>query len=170
MLDEFNNIPDTLIELEKLNNHAVAVGILEDDFLMMIAQVNNDGTVIHAKGDGYLMIPVKDNGEVVSFVRKKSVTIPARHFLERTLSNFSRTRQDYVEARIPELLDGTTTAMAILDGLGQLTVTQMRTEIQEFKKPKNAPLTIHNKGKDDPLVDTGKLGDSIAYKIIGADD
>lgn len=166
MNDEYNHIPTMLHEIAYLNEHAVAVGILEDDFLIMIAQVNNDGTIIHAKGNGYLMIPVKENGKVASFVRKRSVTIPARHFLERTLDNYAQVRTDYMADRMADLQDGTTSGHAILDELGRMTVRQMKNEIAAFANPKNAPLTIHNKGKDDPLVDTGKLHDSIAYKII----
>ena len=166
MLNEYNHISEAVLEIDKLNSHTVAVGILEGDFLEMIAMVNNDGTTIHAKGNGYLMIPVKDDGEIVSFIKKKSVTIPARHFLERTVSNFDGPRQEYVERKLDDLIDGTASAMSILNGIGELAVKQMRQEIARFKTPKNAPLTIRNKGKDDPLVDTGKLGDSIAYKII----
>lgn len=166
MNDEYNHIPTMLHEIAYLNEHAVAVGILDDDFLIMIAQVNNDGTIIHAKGNGYLMIPVKDNGKVTSFVRKRSVTIPARHFLERTLDNFVQARQTYMADMMVDLADGQISAEALLNRLGEYTVKEMKLEIAAFANPKNAPLTIHNKGKDDPLVDTGKLHDSIAYKII----
>jgi len=166
MIDEYNNIPTGSHEINYLNEHAVAVGILEDDFLIMIAQVNNDGTVIHAKGNGYLMIPVKDNGNVTSYVRKRSVTIPARHFLERTLDNFAQARQTYMADMMVDLVEGRISGEGLLNKLGELTVKEMKLEIAAFAKPKNAPLTVHNKGKNDPLVDTGKLHDSIAYKII----
>ena len=38
----------------------------------------------------------------------------------------------------------------------------------QLRNPKNAPLTVENKGSDNPLVDTGELERKVTYKIISA--
>lgn len=169
-MDEYNHIPNILREVGQLNQEQLLVGILDEsgDYLQMIAVVNNDGTTITAKNAPYLMIPVRQSDGTLSFIRKKSVTIPARHFLERTIKRHEAEWQDYALERIPKVMDGTISGHELLDALGILAVTQMKAEITKFKTPKNSGLTVANKGRDDPLVDTGALRDAISYEIVHA--
>ena len=41
--------------------------------------------------------------------------------------------------------------------LGDAIVKDIKRTITEFSEPKNAPLTIANKGFDDPLIEKGEL-------------
>ena len=50
----------------------------------------------------------------------------------------------------------------------QPNVNHMKSVIDEWTTPPNSAATIQRKGKDDPLVDTGKMRDSVEYRIQGA--
>lgn len=165
MIDEYNNIGKISQQVDVFNTHMIEVGVLANGFLQMIAVVNNDGAVIHAKSSEYLMIPYRENGKL-KFAKKKSVTIPARRFLERTMERHESRWQTEARKQFIKIADGNGTAMMALNMLGHLMVTQMKSEIVKFKVPHNAKLTIANKGKDDPLIDTGALRDAINYRIV----
>lgn len=171
MAIEFDNIPAIEHECDVFTSHRIEVGIVNGDGeLQMIAIVNNDGTTIRAKRAPYLMIPYHVDGKL-KFARKKEVTIPARRFLERTVTRHeSRWQSETMQffARISEQEHVAGSAMGELDKLGRMITDQMKDEITRFKVPHNAPLTVANKGKDDALVDTGALRDAISYRIVSA--
>lgn len=170
MSDEFNNADKIMGELNIINHSAIQIGVLDEsgEFLQMIAIVNNDGTTIRAKNKPYLMIPYKKSDGTTGYFQKKEVSIPARRFLERTIKVHGGRWSTYAAEQIPDLIDGSKTAMGIMRNVGELAVKQMQSEITKFKVPHNAPLTVANKGFDDPLIDTGALRDTIAYEIVPA--
>ncbi|WP_143463350.1 hypothetical protein [Levilactobacillus enshiensis] len=143
----------------------IEVGVLKDDYLQMIAVVNNDGAVIRAKNVPYLVIPYRKDG-VMTYIKKKSVSIPARRFMERTVSRHEGRWQTVAEQQLAKLMNGDGSAMMALEMIGHLAVEAMKSEIIRFKVPHNAALTIANKGFDDPLIDTGALRDAIDYRIV----
>lgn len=171
MATEYDRIPEIEHECDVFTTHRIEVGVIGNDgVLQMIAIVNNDGTTIRAKRAPYLMIPYHEGGKL-KFARKKEVVIPARRFLERTVTRHeSRWRSETMRffAHIADEDHITGSAMGELNKLGKLITEQMKNEITRFKVPHNAPLTIANKGKDDPLIDTGALRDAIDYRIVSA--
>lgn len=54
--------------------------------------------------------------------------------------------------------------------LGPVFVEIMKKEIEDWTSPMNAPLTIELKGFNDPLIDTGKMLDSVEYRVSSAND
>ncbi|TPR19988.1 hypothetical protein DY138_00700 [Apilactobacillus timberlakei] len=167
-MEEKDNIPKSIKEFNKLNHMQLNVGILnsETQFLQMIAIVNNDGTVIHAKNYKYLRIPVRQSDGKIGFVQKESVRIPARRYLEKTIVDGESAWQDFILNQVFEITEGhDVTADSIMNSLGKKVVARMQNIMKSWSKPGNAPITIANKGKDDPLIDTGKLMESIKYEI-----
>lgn len=166
MIDEYNNIGKISQQIDEFNTHMIQVGIVDGDgFLQMIAIVNNDGTTIHAKNGPYLKIPYRENGKL-KFALKESVAIPPRRYMERTIKRHESKWQTIAKQQLYKIMNGNGTAMLALNTIGHAAVEQMKSEIIKFKSPHNAPLTIANKGKDDPLVDTGVLRDAIDYRIV----
>lgn len=163
--DEFNYILKIEHEIDVFNSMAIEVGVLKDDYLQMIAVVNNDGAVIRAKNVPYLVIPYRKDG-VMTYIKKKSVSIPARRFMERTIARHEGRWQTLAMQQLTKLMNGDGTAMMALHMIGHVAVEQMKSEIVRFKVPHNAPLTVANKGFDDPLIDTGALRDAINYRIV----
>ena len=54
--------------------------------------------------------------------------------------------------------------------LGPVFVEIMKKEIEDWTSPMNAPLTIELKGFNDPLIDSGKMLDSVDYRVASAND
>lgn len=165
MIDEYDHIEDTLKAFDMLNSKQLEVGIVNgDEFLSMVAWVNDAGATITAKNVPYLMIPYKQDGKL-KFAKKKSVNIPARPFLERTINTKGFKWNSYFADLTQDMLEGHGNSETIMRSMGRLMVDDMRVQIKGYIRPHNAPLTIANKGFDDTLIDTGKLLNSIDYRI-----
>jgi len=97
--------------------------------------------------------------------------IPARSFLGWTLRNHV---EEYSKAGLKVGKAISLRKVAWKVGLGQLgTMMQddIKQRIVDIKDPPNAAMTIAIKGVDNPLVDTGHLGQSIRYEVReGRDD
>lgn len=185
----FDNKPKRRAELEKLMHTQIIAGVpLENDYLQMIAGVNENGMTITAKKQ-WLTIPtaaagtrkaseipglfkprgknvlaVQDgDGIKVMFVLKKSVTIPSRPFIWTT---DKKNRQKYARiARdgVIDIIRGKSDADKVMHQLARTMTNDIRLTIRDFFEPANAPLTVERKGRNDPLMDTGKLIGSITW-------
>ncbi|GEP72026.1 hypothetical protein FD12_GL001398 [Lentilactobacillus rapi DSM 19907 = JCM 15042] len=166
MITEYDKFPKAIEQFDILNSSEIHIGVLHDKHLQMIAIVNNDGATIRAKNVPYLMVPTLGKDGKRGFVRLKEVHIPHRRFMEKTKMHNERRWLSYAQQETMKILAGDMTAMHALHYLGNLATEQMKTEIIKFANPANAPLTIANKGFNDPLIDTGALRDSITYRIV----
>ncbi len=166
---EFDYMQHAMAEYDKLNHSELRVGVLDKSgsFLQMIAIVNNNGCHIHAKNYPKLRIPVRLPNGRTGYVFKESVVIPARRFMEKTIMDNEQRWINYMETGAMRIAsEPNVTANDIMNNLGRSIVQQMKQEMTDWKSPSNAPLTIQNKGRDDPLIDKGKLRASISYQII----
>lgn len=66
---------------------------------------------------------------------------------------------------IDDIAMGKSTWTAMYNKLGPVFVKMMQDEIRDWKIPMNAPLTVQLKGFNDPLIDTGKMLDSVDYLL-----
>lgn len=112
-----------------------------------------------------LAVPDKSQpyGMRVMFILKDEVHIPPRPFLRYTfdhnLDNWTELAADLAfKVFIREISYQDTFSI-----LGDAIVKDIKRTIKEFSEPKNAPLTIANKGFDDPLIEKGELRDSIHW-------
>jgi phage gpG-like protein len=100
----------------------------------------------------------------------ETITIPERSFIR---SSFDTGRAAYVEQlrrRIQDVYDGKGTIAQALAALGEAMSTDMRKRIDSGELPPIKPETAARKGSDQPLVDTGRLRDSIAQEVILSGD
>lgn len=77
-----------------------------------------------------------------------------------------------VESATPDILDviasGIETGAPMnqtLEQVGAFAVGAVQTYMTELRDPPNAPYTIEQKGSDNPLINTGSLRGSVAYKV-----
>ena len=68
--------------------------------------------------------------------------------------------------RIASLLASATEILYGL-GLGEKVVADVQRKIVALKDPPNAPSTIAKKGSANPLIDTGRLRQSIDFEVRG---
>ncbi|MEJ6401029.1 hypothetical protein [Nicoliella lavandulae] len=194
MTDDFNYLLLKIKELQKINNSHIYIGVpYDDDHMTMIGLVNEYGTQIQAKPGKWLCIPMvgaqgkkpseiphlykrgnslgvndstQPNGYRLCFVLRKSVKIPSRPFIRHTLSHSIGDWTDMIQYCLQRVLsERLYSADDFFKDVGTRMVKDMQKTIKDMTEPANASLTIANKGKDDPLVDTGKLMKSIMYVV-----
>lgn len=112
-------------------------------------------------------LAMKDPGKQTSiktmFVLRKSVVIPPRPFIRNTFDHHLDEWTEYAGELGFKLMMGDLSVDSFYRKLGDRVVDDLKTAIKEFDDPKNAALTVANKGFDDPLIQTGKLRDSIMW-------
>lgn len=96
--------------------------------------------------------------------------VPERSFLRRTVDE---KRGEYL-TQLGETLDAAAQAPAgmaaavLRRGLGRIglaAVRDVRQTMTTLREPPNAPATVQKKGSDNPLIDSGRLRQSIDYEI-----
>lgn len=87
-------------------------------------------------------------------------TIPERSFLRSTMDLRRDFYADLLTDAVDRSLDGHPTARA-LEQIGQIAVGDVRDTISRGVPPPNAPSTIRRKGSSKPLIDTGRMWQSL---------
>lgn len=186
-------------ELAELDRYSIEIGIFgsDDSFYAMIANVHEFGMTIKAKNK-YLSIPTKEagdrkpseipglfqpkgknvlavadktaeNGIKVMFILKESVNIPERSFIRSTFDEKNDEWMDFLEKQIEKLCELEIDAQTVFKRLGARIAGDIQDKIRDIRTPPNAPLTIENKGSDNPLIDTGGLRMHVTWKLVRDD-
>lgn len=93
--------------------------------------------------------------------------VPERSFLRSTVDEHRDEIARRLETAITDQLDGRRTVGQGLERLGLWATGRVKMKIRDLRDPPNAPRTIALKGSDNPLIDTGRMRNSIAYKVRG---
>lgn len=93
-------------------------------------------------------------------------TIPRRAFLRTTADANQRQWGDEMQKAIARGVDGAP-IMPQLERVGRQMVEDTRATIRAGLSPDLQPETVERKGHDVPLIDTGRLIDSIDAKVKG---
>jgi hypothetical protein len=186
-------------ELAELDRYSIEIGIFgsDDSFYAMIANVHEFGMQIKAKNK-YLAIPTKEagdrkpseipglfqpkgknvlavadktaeNGIKVMFILKESVNIPERSFIRSTFDEKNDEWMDFLEKQIEKLCELEIDAQTVFKRLGARIAGDIQDKIRDIRTPPNAPLTVENKGFDNPLIDTGGLRMHVTWKLVRDD-
>tara|TARA_R110000824_G_scaffold30668_7_gene100628 strand:+ start:4136 stop:4621 length:486 start_codon:yes stop_codon:yes gene_type:complete len=97
--------------------------------------------------------------------------VPERSYLRSTID---KNRQDYI-TQIVKILDaaytGRTGSLSTLhrglSRLGAKAAGDVQKTMTALSSPANAPSTVERKGADNPLIDTGRLRQSIDFEVRG---
>jgi len=92
--------------------------------------------------------------------------VPERSFLRSTADEQRPKYATMLGKAIDAVLDGDSPDPA-LHRLGAVAVGDVQRKMRAIKQPPNAPSTVAQKGADNPLIDTGRLRQSIEYEIGG---
>lgn len=93
---------------------------------------------------------------------------PERSFLRAT---YDEKREEYagmVSTGLDQAMTGKGTVRTALDRVGLRVSTDVKLRIRRGILPENAPITILRKGSSKPLVDTGRLVQSISHEVRGS--
>ena len=161
-------------ELDKLNHWEVAVGFFgeNDAKLLTIVRANEYGATIKPKPGnkfgGYLMVPsYKDSKGKRHFYKLKKVVIPPRPFIKNAWEANEGKYKQLVFDGLKDICNGDTTAMKLLNELGNICVRDIQESAVKLKDPPNAPATIEYKQSANPLIGVSHdMVNKVTYKII----
>lgn len=192
-----SRLPQLYKEIEYLNNHALKIGVLgeEDSEMLKIAGIHEFGGTIKPKNAKALAIPLPiangtrpsdhsdlfipkgknilakkkgNDGFTPFFILVQSVTIPERSYIRST---FDENKEDIATAA-QKLLEGVMlgklTGEDFYNRLGLYLKSMVQNKIRDIKNPPNASITVSNKGRNNPLIDSGRLRQSINYEVVKA--
>lgn len=114
--------------------------------------------------------PENDNLPVAQVAQwnEEGEGIPMRSFIRagfiETLKKDSKFNEQ-VFYKMGLVAEGKMNMEQLLSSLGPELALMMKKEIIEFKTPRNAPLTISLKGKDDPLRDSDTMLNAVDWRI-----
>lgn len=114
---------------------------------------------MHSGVDGNSDISVYDLAKLLN-KGDNSRHIPPRPYNDMALKRGMKILEEYLKRDFNLF-----TYKEDLNGVLEKMITSYKLTILEFDTPPNAPLTIKNKGFDDPLIHTGKLVRSIEGQI-----
>lgn len=144
-LSGFDKIKKVCKELSR----PVRVGVLHDAKEAEIAHLQHYG------GEGVYQYGVHEG---------ETVDVPPRPFLMNAIEHYGKDILD-TEAQKLEKFDSQTVD-TVLNRVGDKAVFATQFVIDEYSRiPDNSPRTVETKGKNTPLIDTGKMRASIEYEV-----
>lgn len=100
------------------------------------------------------------------FILTDSVTIPERSFIRSTFDEKENAWYEFIEMQLEKVVYGEITGKQLLDRLGARITADIQMKIRNIHEPGNAPLTVQNKGFDNPLIKTGQLRQHVTWMIV----
>ena len=91
--------------------------------------------------------------------------IPERPFLDNAMWDNRAKYRKAMEGAARKLLMGETGMGTVLSRLGIMAQGDVQAEIVALRDPPNAASTIRQKGSSSPLIDTGRMRQSVTYEV-----
>lgn len=91
--------------------------------------------------------------------------IPSRPFMRDSVDSHEEQIKAFLKKQMAMLAKGQTTAEQMLKSIGVFQKGLVQAEIVDGDFEPNAPSTIKRKGSDKPLIDTGKMRQSVNFVI-----
>ena len=138
--------------------------------------LNNKETLKVGFFEDSIYVPENDNlpvAMVAMFMEEGDpVKYPPRPFIRMGFLPRLKT-SEYVpvfQQAIKSVLDGQATFKQAYTKLGPVMVKGLQNEIIAWDTPPNSPQTVEAKGFNDPLINTGKMLESVEFKVERGDD
>jgi len=128
---------------KRLMDSAVTVGVHRDE------KAYSDGTRVQ---------------DVAAWNEYGTDSIPERSFVRSTLADKRKTYFRRVSVLASAAIRGTDKIPDGMLRIGHVAKSDIKRKINEIKSPPNAPATVAKKGRNDPLVDTRHLLQSIGVR------
>ena len=114
--------------------------------------------------------PAEEGGESITLANVAawnefgSERSPARPFMKQTAVDYKSKITNHANKALKKAINGGG-AEEVLNSIGSFTKGKMQLEIKNGDWEPNSPYTIAKKGSDKPLIDTGRMRQSIVYVI-----
>lgn len=106
-----------------------------------------------------------DYCDIAMFNELGTAGTPSRPFMRNSVDNNAEKISAFVKAKLQELVKGNKSADAILREIGLFQKDLIQESIKNGNFTPNAPSTIKKKGSDKPLIDTGRMRQSVDFVI-----
>lgn len=157
-----NHIPQLKMQIQKLANKKIQVGILGETDLLQIGIANEFGARIPVSPQMRKLFAVK--GFPLKATTKFFI-IPERSYL-RTAFDDAKTPEEIYKVAL-KLLDNIDNPESVLDAIGIRMSDIIRAKIKSNIKPSNHPFTTLMKGgKNKTLINSGRLDQGITHNVI----
>ena len=149
--------------LNDLKGKEIEIGVLGNDSeLQMIAHVQEYGATITVTPKmrawfAYQGYPLKAS--------TTSIVIPERSFLRGGRDKNKGKITNKVKTMLPQALVGKVPINTFLEMIGEEYAGYIQKELRDLKSPPNSPMTVDKKKSSNPLVDTGRLMNSIRSEV-----
>lgn len=165
IIHDESNVKEFLKMLKELSSTHLEIGIFGDSGgdILMIATVQEYGCNIKVtdKMRGYLhSIGIHLKKET------KEIKIPERSFVRGSYDENKNKIIDNADKLLEKVINLELPVSVFFDTLGEYIVGLVQEYMTDLKSPPNHPATIANKKSSNPLIDTGRLRQSITYKMV----
>ncbi|HDK7180760.1 TPA: hypothetical protein PTW06_003680 [Clostridium botulinum] len=151
--------------IEKIAKAKIKIGIFGDSGsdVLMIANVNEFGCNINVTPKMRMWLHY--NGLHLKGTTT-SIKIPERSFVRRTAEEKQNKINKLIQDGLNEVFTFQIDVDTFLNRVGQYLADLMKETLTEVSSPPNHPFTIERKGgKSNPLINTGRLRESVTFKI-----
>ena len=154
----------TKAELTRLAGAEIHVGILgsADSELLRIAAVHEFGATIHPRNAKNLAIPLRPDMK-----GKSPRDVEGAFFLDNGENRFICRKKGKKGDQLDFLILGELTADQACHNIGTAAVAIVKRYMRTVQPPKSSLTLASAPGKTAPLVQTGRLRDSITYEVTG---
>jgi hypothetical protein len=144
VIDKDRGLKKITVNIKELDGYQVKVGIMGNDTV-----------------DGVSVI------DYAMYNEFGTSRIPARPFMSKTYDENADDTIKYAQYLAGEMIDGKMNPKKVLDTLGLWYSNKIKMTIRNAKvwATPNAPSTVEQKGSSSPLIDTGRMLNSVNYEI-----
>ncbi|MCY6957884.1 hypothetical protein [Clostridium brassicae] len=160
-----DNMPRLRRTIDEIKRRKIKIGIFgsEDSEILMIASVNEFGTDIRVtpKMRAYLHSQGLHLKSTTS-----EIHIPERSFIRKTFNEKKNKIDTFIRQNLNEVITFRISTQTFFDRVGTYLVGLTQETLTEVNSPANHPFTLQKKApKSNPLINTGRLRQSITYKV-----
>lgn len=180
--------------IKELKSKELKVGIFGKygSKILMIATVNEFGTVITPKKARNLAIPLRDeavgksptefddlfvlpgsdvlardtgNGLEFYYYLTKKVEIPERSFMRAGFDKYEKKMRKYANELLREVLTFNMSVDLFYSSLGNYMASRIQEYLKDLSDPSKSPITMATTNKNNPLIQSGELMSKITYEV-----
>lgn len=123
--------------------------------------------VLHADSGELFLVKEKGETELEFYYwLARSVTIPERSYIRSGFDERAPRIEQRAVTLLKQVLSFKISPNDYFEALGQYVVGQIKDYMTNLSSPANSPLTVKMKGSSNPLIDTGRLRQSITHKVV----
>lgn len=178
---EWDRLTRRVREIQRADVPSVKIGLFarQGSDLVVQGAANEFGATINHPGGtpyGYSTERKAEQGKV-RFMEKGSgfmvlgetgphkIIIPERSFLRSAIAENKRKINEFVGEMFGLFIDGKASLDKSLKRIGLLAVAMVKTKIRQGSFKPNAPATIRRKRSSRPLIDKGRMRQSITHEL-----